>query len=405
MLTFIIKMHDIKELNESIEEKRIQVLRSYDILDTPPDGTFDHITRMAAEILDMPIAIVSLVDTDRIWFKSKFGIDVQEIEREPGLCASAILSNDIYLVEDAKKDIRTLSNPLVAGSFGLRFYSAAPLTTRDGYNLGTLCVIDKRARKFSDKKKKVLRDLADLVVQQMELRLEARTAVKHHNQLLNITAHDLKNPLSIMPLLADLIIHNKDNPKAIDDIAQQIKSAGKRMTKIVNDILDAAREDTGRLQLRLKPVNMVKLVKGVVASNSALAKNKDQVIKLNCVRECSAYGDQQRIIEIVDNLINNAIKYSPYEKEIHVSLSGKNGMAVLEIKDYGPGLTKDDLKNLFRKFTSLSAQPTGGETSSGLGLSIVKHLVDAHRGKIYAKSDGAGKGTAFIVELPLVEDL
>jgi len=97
------------------------VLRKHGILDTPPDGSFDRLTRLAAKLLDMPIAIISLVDTDRIWFKSKVGVDVQEIGRDPGLCSSAILSDDLYIVEDAKKDIRTLANPLVAGSFGLMF--------------------------------------------------------------------------------------------------------------------------------------------------------------------------------------------------------------------------------------------------------------------------------------------
>lgn len=95
-------MQNRKE-NPEWEAERIKVLRKYEILDTPPDGSFDHLTKMAAELLEMPIAIITLVDTDRIWFKSKVGLDVQEIERKPGLCASAILSDDLYLVKDAKK--------------------------------------------------------------------------------------------------------------------------------------------------------------------------------------------------------------------------------------------------------------------------------------------------------------
>lgn len=396
-------MQQLSVNDARVEEARIEALRKYEILDTPPDGSFDHITKMTAQLLDVPIAIVSLVDTDRIWFKSRYGLEAQEIGRDPGLCSSAILTDDIYLVEDAKKDMRTLSNPLVAGEFGLQFYAAAPLKTKEGYNLGTLCVIDRKPRKLSEKDQKTLRDLAELVIQQMELRLEARTAIKHQHQILNITAHDLKNPLAIMPLLADLIIHNKENPAAIEDIAQQIKSAGKRMTKTINDVLEAARQETGKIQLRLRALDMAVLVKGVVTANQALAHNKDQVIILDSVKKSIVFGDQQRLSEIVDNLINNAIKYSPPGKEIHVRLKEKKTAAVVEVLDFGPGLTKDDLKNLFRKFTSLSAQPTGGETSSGLGLSIVKHLVDAHRGKIEVNSKGPGKGTIFIVEIPKSE--
>lgn len=386
------------------EAERIEVLKKYEILDTPPDGSFDHLTKMAAELLDMPIAIITLVDTDRIWFKSKYGLEVQEIGLEPGLCASAILSDDLYLVTDAKKDIRTLANSLVAGEFGLRFYSAVPLKTREGFNLGTICVIDKKPREFKEPQQKILRNLAQLVVQQMELRLEARLAIKHQYEVLNITAHDLKSPISIMPLLADMLIQNKDNPKAIDDIARQIKSAGRRMNKTIDDLLESAREDTGRIQLRLKALNFSLLVEGVVNSNQALARKKGQEIKIDLSKECLIYADHRRISEVVDNLINNAIKFSPHGKKIHVKLETHGDVTYLKIRDEGPGLTRDDLKNLFRKFTSLSAQPTGGETSSGLGLSIVKHLVDAHRGGISAENNTAGTGATFTVKLPVSND-
>jgi hypothetical protein len=106
-------------------------------------GAFDRIAAVAAEIFGVPIAIVSVVDTDRIWFKAHHGLDVSEIGREPGLCASAITGMEPWIVNDAVTDPRTLANPLVAGEFGLRFYAGAPLTTHDGFNLGTLCVIDR----------------------------------------------------------------------------------------------------------------------------------------------------------------------------------------------------------------------------------------------------------------------
>ncbi len=159
------------------EQERLAAVRRYDVLDTPPDGAFDRVTRLASTLLDMPIAIVSIVDTDRIWFKSAHGLDgVDEIGRDPGLCASAILHDGPWVVDDAIVDARTLANPLVAGDFGLRFYAGVPLTTQDGYNLGTLCVIDKVARELSDDSAQLLADLAAIVVDELELRLAARTA-------------------------------------------------------------------------------------------------------------------------------------------------------------------------------------------------------------------------------------
>lgn len=394
----------MKEL-DSIEVKRIKILKKYGILDTPPDGNFDHLTQMTAELLDVPIAIVSLVDTDRIWFKSKYGLDdVQEIGRDSGLCASAILSEDFYEIKNARNDPRTLANPLVAGEFGLQFYAAVPLNTKEGANLGTLCVIDKKPRELNLFQKKILANLGQLVMEQMELKLEARKAIKNQYEILNITAHDLKNPLAIMPLLADLIILNKNNPKAIEDIAQQIKDAGRRMNQTIDDLLKSAREKAGEIKLRLKSVDFSKLIKGVVASNSAHAKSKAQSLKVDLLSICYIYADHCRITEVVDNLISNAIKFSPKGEDIHISLRIIKQKAILEIRDNGPGLTLDDKKNLFLKFTSLTAKPTGNENSTGLGLYITKQLVESHKGKIYAESEGKGKGSSFFVELPLSLD-
>lgn len=122
----------------------------------------------------MPIALITLVDENRIWFKAKHGLtDVNEIPREPGLCASAILTDEVYLVENAIEDVRTLSNPLVQSEFGLRFYAGAPLQTRDGHNIGNLCVIDKKPRYLNREQIELLQDLAMVVVDEFELRLAA----------------------------------------------------------------------------------------------------------------------------------------------------------------------------------------------------------------------------------------
>jgi len=166
------------------EEQRLEAVRRYDVLDTPPDGAFDRITRLASAIFGMPISIVSLVDHDRIWFKSAHGLEgVDEIGRDPGLCASAILGDEAWIVEDASVDPRALANPLVAGEFGLRFYAGSPLHTADGYNLGTLCLIDREPRKLTLDQVAVLDDLAALVVDELELRLAARAQAQRATEL------------------------------------------------------------------------------------------------------------------------------------------------------------------------------------------------------------------------------
>ena len=170
------------------EQERIQALRRYQILDTPADGAFDRITELAAQLFQVPIAIVSLVDTDRIWFKSHYGLNIAEVERELGLCASAIMGELPYILPDASRDPRSLSNPLVAGEFGLRFYAGIPLQTHDDYNLGVLCIIDLEPRTITAAEIATLKTLAHLVMDQMELRLAARRVNELHQELLE--AHD-----------------------------------------------------------------------------------------------------------------------------------------------------------------------------------------------------------------------
>jgi len=166
------------------EGARIRAVQRFEILDTPPDGVFDRLTAIAARTFGVPIAIVSVVDTDRIWFKSHHGLpDVSEIDRVPGLCASAILGHEPWLVTDAATDPRTLANPLVAGDFGLRFYAGVPLTTSDGFNLGTICVLDTQPREVTDAEVATLTDLAAVVVDELELRLSAREAVGDESRL------------------------------------------------------------------------------------------------------------------------------------------------------------------------------------------------------------------------------
>jgi GAF domain-containing protein len=166
------------------ESQRLAAVRRYDVLDTPPDGAFDRVTALAARLFEVPIALVTIVDHDRIWFKSAEGLSgVEQIDREPGLCASAILGHEAWVIEDAGLDARALANPLVAGEFGLRFYAGSPLRTHDGHNLGTLCVIDRVPREFSGEQVVVLDELAALVVDALELRLAARQQARRATEL------------------------------------------------------------------------------------------------------------------------------------------------------------------------------------------------------------------------------
>jgi phosphoserine phosphatase RsbU/P len=159
------------------EEQRLEAVRHYEILDTPRDGAFDRVCALAARWCDVPIATVTIVDEDRIWFKACKGLDAVEVPREPGLCASAILRDATYVVSDASNDPRSSANSLVCGDLGVRFYAGAPIVTRSGHRLGTVNVIDTRPRTLEPGAAEALHDLAALVMDHLELRLEAIQAV------------------------------------------------------------------------------------------------------------------------------------------------------------------------------------------------------------------------------------
>lgn len=174
----------LPDLAGAAEQARLAAVRRYEILDTPPDGAFDRVAALAARMLRVPIATVTLVDEDRIWFKARQGLNgVREVPRERGLCASAIMSDDPHIVTDARTDPRTLHNSLVRSELGLQFYAAAPLVTADGYRLGTINVMDREPRQISDDGVAMLRDLAAVVVDEMEVRRSALASVANERQL------------------------------------------------------------------------------------------------------------------------------------------------------------------------------------------------------------------------------
>jgi GAF domain-containing protein len=173
------------------EEERIVALDKYAILDTDPEQPFDDLTLLASFVCNTPIALISLVDEDRQWFKSRVGINASETSRDIAFCSTAILQSEVFIVPDALKDDRFRDNPLVLSDPHVRFYAGAPLINEDGYALGTLCVVDRAPRELAPDQKEALRALSRLVLAQLEFRrnlillkeaLTDRTKQEHERQ-------------------------------------------------------------------------------------------------------------------------------------------------------------------------------------------------------------------------------
>ncbi|MDR7300608.1 PP2C family protein-serine/threonine phosphatase [Haloactinomyces albus] len=169
---------------EAIEAARLAAVARYDIVDTPRDEAFDRIAALAARWLDTPIATVSIVDSDWIWFKATHGMsEITRTAREPGLCDSAISQDAPYVVPDTLADPRAAGNALVRGELGIRFYAAAPIRNSEGHRLGTVDVLDTRPREVGDTELTTLQDLAAVVMDELELRLSALTTLRHERRL------------------------------------------------------------------------------------------------------------------------------------------------------------------------------------------------------------------------------
>ncbi|MBN2399070.1 MAG: hypothetical protein JXI33_01880 [Candidatus Aminicenantes bacterium] len=232
---------------------------------------------------------------------------------------------------------------------------------------------------------------------------ELLAANRVQDELQRIAVHDLKNPLQTIMGSADLLCRQAPQSMAAVQLGEKISQASKRMLTLVNEMLEIARIETGAIQLELQAVDLGVLVAQVADGFSNQMLNKGQKLDLSVEAGCLVMGDWAWLKVIFENLISNAVKFSPHQLPIAVSVNQREKTVLVTVKDCGPGLNADDKKKLFGKFQRLSARPTGGESSTGLGLSIAEQLVRRHGGRIWAESEMA-KGSAFYVELPRIEN-
>ncbi|UWU92240.1 DUF3369 domain-containing protein [Bradyrhizobium sp. CB1015] len=236
------------------------------------------------------------------------------------------------------------------------------------------------------------------------LRLQRANGFK--NEILGTVAHDLKNPLGVIlgrtEMLKELISTGASESGVVAQV-DHIRDATKRLTTMVDHLISDAMADAFDITIRREPVDVAALVKEVAEANQPLAVNKQQAISVTAPPNVVTMCDTDRIREAIDNLISNAIKYSPIGGKIEVAVVHEGSDTIVRVSDEGAGLSPEDLGRLFGRFQRLSAKPTAGESSTGLGLSIVKRIIDMHGGEVTAESEGPGKGSTFTLTLPATE--
>lgn len=259
--------------------------------------------------------------------------------------------------------------------------------------------------KISDTDYRLL-DIHQLLLAQSQIHMQTveslRSANEFKSEILNIAAHDLKNPLNSVMGFAKLISEDCRENDPIKSMSDMIYNSAERMVELIKNLLESSLIEVGRISIQKIPVDVNQLVKIVIDVNRQQADKKKQILvfESNVPDNYKILADKIRIEEALDNLISNAIKYSPFEKDIVIKLQKELDKITFQVIDKGPGIKEEEKSKLFNKFQRLSTKPTGGESSTGLGLYIVKQTIELHGGKVFCESN-EGCGSKFLFELPL----
>jgi len=388
------------------EQERLRALRKYDILDTLPEREFDNLTRLASYITGSPIALISLLDEHRQWFKSRIGLGARQTPRNISFCQHAIMSNELFEVPDALSDRRFRKNPLVTEDPNIRFYAGYPLQTSEGYNLGTLCVIDNHPKALNEEQRQMMRYLAEATISLIEARKtnqDLAKVIRYKNDFLSNVSHEIRTPMNAILGFSELLQRTDLTVEQTNHL-EAISSAANNLLVVINDILDLSKNEAGSLELRLAPMNPRQVIKQSIELISQMAFEKR--LNLRCIVDPSipgqVLGDAPRLNQIVLNLLGNALKFTQ-KGSISVRLEcleqTEHDIQIrLSVQDTGPGIPPQNLERIFQRFEQGNEEHDRQTKGTGLGLAIVRMLVELHDGTTWAESI-VGEGSTFYCTL------
>lgn len=377
------------------EAHRLHLLHRYHILDTAQEDVFDELADLAASVCEVPIALISLVDDSRQWFKAHIGLEARETARSVSFCAHAILQPGVFIVNDTHADSRFSDNPLVTGPPHIRFYAGAPLFTDSGFGLGTLCVIDHVPRTLSLKQQKALSVLRTHILKLLELRLRTRELAELNRELETYSytvSHDLRSPLRAIDAYSTILM--QDHAAALGSAGKQlvenIRDAGQRMQQITDDLLYLS--DIGRVPLHPARTDLGALATRVVSDlRRADPQRKVDVL---IAPDMQVNGDPGLLRTVLENLLGNAWKYTSKceQARIEFGVDSARGRKAFYVRDNGIGFEMAYAGRIFEPFERLHTA-TGYE-GSGIGLATVKRIIERHGGTIRVEST-VGNGATF----------
>lgn len=383
------------------EKERLAALKEYGILDTSSEYDFDNITTLLAKICDVPISLITLMDSDRNFFKSHLGLDFNQSPRDISFCGHAILdASEIFIVENALKDERFMDNPLVKDSKAI-FYAGVPLINPDGFKLGTLCVFDHKPRTLTEVQKTALISLATQTVNLLELKKKNDLSTKYQAELqqrndtlskfAHLVSHDLKSPLanitSLTRLLREENLENlsNDSEMYLDYIEDSSSTLKNYIDGILNfyksdELLDSQKNDISLLSF-FREIEEILITDDI----------EFQYPKEGLLRNVNKLA----LTQIFLNLIDNSLKYNLKKQRIvSVEYTKNVDFHIFTVTDNGMGIDLGVQEDIFNLFKTTGLKDRNGNEGTGIGLATVKNFVSKLGGTISLESE-LGKGSIF----------
>lgn len=385
------------------DHRRLRELYRYEVLDTSYEDEFNDVVKLAATICRTPIALISLIDAQRQWFKAKVGIDANEFTRDISFCGHTIAAETaVFEIHDATQDERFLDNPLVVGEPYIRFYAGVPLINNNGFKMGTISVMDTKPGELNEEQIYTLQSLARQVVKLLDQNLlnkqleqqsiKLQQQMELQNRILSIIAHDVRNPIgavkSIIELNARKILSQQDSVELMNMAGKQIDGT----VELLNNLVD-----WGSMQMRGKGVETEKvhvrtLVSNMFKSFEVMSSLKSNIMVNLVDEDLFVRSDINAMRFILRNLISNANKFTK-EGVITVYAHKEDKHVMISVSDTGVGMTAEMQTKLFDGEHYQSTTGTGNEKGSGLGLILTKDFIEMLGGTIKVESQ-EDKGTS-----------
>lgn len=400
----------IKPLAADDETQRLAALMETGILDTRAETDFDDIAALAADICDAPIAMVSMVDADRQWFKARVGWEPEQSNRDDSFCTHVVRDRQLLEIDDTFADPRFADNPAIA-EHGVRFYAGAPMLLQDGHAAGTVCVMDHRPRTLTLQQRRALRSLARHAAAHLELRRYARNVGHTADRLRELdrlkdsflasVSHELRTPLSSVRGYIEVLLDEDEaanDPETVRRFPAVMQRNADRLLRLIDDLLLVARlHDTG-LRLDIVETDLADLAYQASLTSRPIAEHKHVTLTAATGTPVPTAGDPERLAQALNHLLFNAIKFTPAGGHVTITTTA-DPRPSLTIADTGVGVPAEDLPHVFDRFHRSATADHLAAQGAGLGLTIVKAIIEAHEGDITVTSS-PGHGTTVHLSLP-----